>query len=516
MTICRPDTIVMQDALPPLPDDPAILKPMIAELFATVKDLRSDKEQLQTRVDWLVRQLFGRKSERVNPDQPLLFDEPAAEPPPPASQPEPTGVVAKRPGHGRKALPKDLTRKREVIDVSAAEKACPCCGEARVCIGEDVTEKLDYRPSSLFIREMVRPTYICKACERKGEPIQAVQMPLPPEPIPRGLCAAGLLAHLIVSKYVDHLPLYRQESILSRLGWDVTRSTLCDQVMKCANVLRPLYDLMHRRILLSFAVHADDTPMTLLDPHRTGYAWVYVGDALNPYTVFDFTDSHRQEFPEKFLAGYRGYIHADGFTGYNPLYAGGATHVGCWMHARRKFFEAKENDSARAHEALARIRALYAIEAEAKKEQIVGAALTAYRREHAQPLIEQCENWLVEEVPKTLPKSKIGEAFGYAINQWQSLKRYLDDGRLNIDNGPAEQAIRPLAVGRRNWLHIAGDGGLSSAAVLLSIAASAKRHHVNPWDYVKHILTVLPARPAGSDLSDLLPDVWATIQTNAK
>lgn len=505
----------MQDAWPPLPDDLTTCHGMIAELFATVKELRSDLEQLQTRHHWLVRQLFGRKSERVNPNQPLLFAEPAAEPPPAVPEPEPTGVVAKRKGHGRKALP-DVPRKREVIDVSAAERACPCCGEQRTRIGEDTTEKLDYQPSSLFIREIVRPTYICKACERTGAPIQAVQMPLPPEPIPRGVCAAGLLAHLIVSKYVDHLPLYRQESILSRLGWNVTRSTLCDQVMKCANVLRPLYDLMHRRILLSFAVHTDDTPMTLLDPHRTAYAWAYLGAATQPYTLFDLTAGHGHEFPEKFLAGYQGYIHADGFTGYNPLYAGGATHVGCWMHARRKFFEAKENDSARAHQALARIRALYAVEAAAKKEQLDGVALTDYRREHAQPLIEQFENWLVEEVPKTLPKSKIGEAFGYAINQWQSLKRYLDDGRLNIDNGPAEQAIRPLAVGRRNWLHIAGDGGLPSAAVLLSIAASVKRHHVNPWLYLKHILTELPARPSGSDLADLLPDAWATTQTNAK
>lgn len=501
----------MQDALPPLPDDPAILKSMIAELFVTVKELRSDGEQMQTRIDWLVRQLFGRKSERVNPNQPLLFDEPAAEPPPPAPEPEPTVVVVKRKGHGRKALPQHLRRERQEIDVSQAEKACPCCGEQRVRIGEDVTEKLDYQPASLFIRAIARPTYICKSCETKGEPIQAVQMPLPPEPIPRGLCAPGLLAHLIVSKYVDHLPLYRLESIFGRLGWDVTRSTLCDQVMKCAGVLRPLYDLMHQRMQLSFAVHADETSIILLDPHRTAYAWVYLGDATQPYTLFDLSVGRTHQFPEKFLAGYQGYIHADGYTGYNPLYAGGATHVGCWMHARRKFFEAKENDSTRAHQALARIRALYAIEAEAKVKEnpITGAALTAYRREHAQPIIDQFATWLIEEVPKTLPKSKIGEAFGYAIHQWQSLKRYLDDGRLNIDNGPAEQAIRPLAVGRRNWLHIAGDGGLPSAAVLLSIAASAKRHHVNPWNYIKHILTELPARPSGSDLSDLLPNVWA-------
>jgi transposase len=497
----------MQDALPPLPDDLTTCHGMIAELFATVKEQRSTIQQQQDRIDWLVRQHFGRKSERINPDQPLLFAEPAAEPPPPPAPPEAT-VVVKRKGHGRKPLPKDLRRERQEIDLSEAEKACPCCGEARVRIGEDVTEKLDYQPSALFIREIARPTYLCKHCEQKGEPVQAAQAPLPPDPIPRGVCGSGLLAYLLVSKYVDHLPLYRLESILGRLGWDVSRSTLCDQVMACAGVLRPLYELMRARVKTSFALHADDTHVTLLDPHRTAYAWVYVGDAWNPYTVFDLTAGRQQEFPEQFLAGYRGYIHADGYAGYNPLYAAGAKHVGCWMHARRYYFDAKESDS-RAYEALARIRRLYAVEADAKVEKLAGADLAAYRREHAGPVLNQFADWLAEEVPKTLPKSKFGEALNYSANQWPSLVRYLDDGRLAIDNGPAEQAIRPLAVGRRNWLHIAGDGGLRSGAVLLSVAASAKQHHVNPWDYVKHILTELPARPAGSDLSDLLPDVWA-------
>jgi transposase len=498
----------MQDALPPLPDDLTTCHGVIAELFATVKEQRSTIQQQQDRIDWLVRQHFGRKSERINPDQPLMFDEPAAEPPPPAPESEPAAtVVVKRKGHGRTPLPKDLRRERIEIDITEAEKACPCCGEARVRIGEDVTEKLDYLPSALFIREIARPTYLCRHCEQKGEPIQAVQAPLPPDPIPRGVCGPGLLAYLIVSKYVDHLPLYRLESILGRLGWDVSRSTLCDQVMACAGVLRPLYELMRARVKTSFAVHADDTHVTLLDPHRTAYAWVYVGNALNPYTVFDLTAGRQQEFPERFLAGYRGYIHADGYAGYNPLYAAGATHVGCWMHARRYYFEAKDSDT-RAYEALARIRRLYAVEADAKNEKLTGADLAAYRREHAGPVLNQFADWLAEEVPKALPKSKFGEALNYSANQWPSLIRYLDDGRLAIDNGPAEQAIRPLAVGRRNWLHIAGDGGLRSGAVLLSVAASAKQHHVNPWDYVQHILTELPARPAGSDLSDLLPDVW--------
>jgi transposase len=500
----------MQDALPPLPNDLAICQQMIVELLATVKELRSDREQMQARIDWLVRAHFGRRSERI--EGPTLFDEhPAPEPPPPASappEPEPT-IVVKRPGHGRKSLPKELPRKRQEIDVSEAEKACPCCGDPRTRIGEDVSERLDYQPSSLFVRVIARPTYLCKKCEQQGDNIQAVQAPLPPEPIPRGLCAPGLLAYLIVSKWIDHLPLYRLESILGRLGWDVSRSTLCDQTMACAGVLMPLYDLMHARVKCSFALHTDDTHLTLLDPRRTAYAWVYVGDALNPYTVFDLTDSHQQEFPTKFLAGYQGYIHADGYTGYNPLYAAGATHVGCWMHTRRYFFEAKGGDP-RAYEALARIRALYQVEDDAKDLKLVGAELAAYRREHAGPVLIQFADWLAEQVPKALPKSQFGEAIGYAINQWPSLIRFVDDGRLRIDNGPAERAIRPLAVGRRNWLHIAGDGGLRSGAVLLTIAASAKRHHVNPWEYIKHILTELPARADNADLTDLLPDVWAS------
>jgi hypothetical protein len=263
----------------------------------------------------------------------------------------------------------------------------------------------------------------------------------------------------------------------------------------------------------SFALHADDTPIALLNPRRTAYAWVYAGDRANPYTVFDLSAGHQQEFPERFLGGYQGYIHADGYTGYNPLYAAGATHIGCWMHVRRNFFDAKESDPSRAHEALARIHTLYAIESDAKQNSLSGADLAAYRREHAGPLLRSFADWLAEEVPRALPKSKIGEAFTYAANQWPTLTRYAENGRLTIDNAPAEQALRPLAVGRRNWLHIAGDGGLKSAAVLLSVAASAKRHQVNAWAYVKHLLTELPGRRPDADLTDLLPDVWLVSHT---
>jgi len=438
---------------------------MLRELLATVAELRSTVDQQQVRIEYLVRMTFGRRSERI--EGPTLFDGLADSEPPPAPPEFPTEevVITKRRGHGRRQRPADLPRQREVLDLTEAEKACPCCGERRVKIGAEVSERLDYRPASLFIHAIERPTYVCRHCEQKGENIQAVQAPLPPTPIPRCTVGAGLLAHVIVSKWVDHLPLYRLERILARLGWDVARSTLCDQMMGCARLLTPLYELMCRRVRASFSLHTDDSPVRLLNPLRTAYAWVYVGDQVNPYTVFDLSPGHLQKFPENFLAGYRGFIHADGYAGYNPLYAAGATHVGCWMHVRRYFFEAKESDPARAHEALARIRLLYAVESAAKEKDLSRAELAAYRQEHALPLLQAFAAWLAQEVPRALPKSKIGEAFIYASNQWPSLIRYVQDGRLTIDNSPAEQAIRPLAVGRRNWLQIAGDGGLHSAAV---------------------------------------------------
>ena len=500
-------------ANPPLPDDLATCQQMLRELLATVAQLRTTIDKQQAHIDYLVRMTFGRRSERL--EGPTLFDgvatpEPVEPPAPPEPAKEP---VAMQRGHGRRPRSRDLPREREVLDLTDAEKACPCCGHERVCIGEDVSTRLDYRPAALYYRELARPTYLCRRCEQAGQDVQAAQAPLPPEPIKGGTVGAGLLAHVIVSKWVDHLPLYRLESIFARLGWEVPRSTLCDQLMTCARVLTPLYEVMCRRVRQSFTVHADDTPIPLLEPRRTAYAWVYVGDGANPYTVFDLTAGRQQAFPEKFLAGFRGYLHADAYAGYQPLYAAGATHVGCWMHARRNFFEAKESDAARAHEALARIRLLYAVEAEAKEKQLTGAALAAYRQEHARPVLTFLCQWMAAEVPRVLPKSKLGEALGYATNQWPTLIRYVEDGRLTIDNSPAEQAIRPLAVGRRNWLQIAGDGGLKSAAVLLSVTASAKRHGVNPWAYVKHILTACAARPSDADFSDLLPDVWAQANT---
>jgi hypothetical protein len=270
---------------------------------------------------------------------------------------------------------------------------------------------------------------------------------------------------------------------------------------------------MRQRLLQSFAIHADDTPLVLLRPRRTAFAWVYLGDAANPYTLFDLTPGRSQGFPQAFLAGYKGFVHADAYDGYNAVH-GNVRNLGCWMHARRYFIEAEPTDP-RAVEALAFIRTLYAVETELKAERArLGQGFTdgdavQWRRTRAGPILGRFADWLEGQNRATTPKSLFGQAVNYARNQWPSLVRYLDDARFAIDNGAAERAIRPIAVGRANWLQIGGDGGLATASVLLSVCASARRNRLDPWAYLGHVLSDLPRRASGADLADLLPDRWA-------
>ena len=453
---------------------------------------------------------FGRTSERI--EGPTLFDDlPDDEPEepvvPPPGTPEPDELVSRRKGHGRKPNPANLPRRREEIDLSDAEKVCPCCAGVRVRIGETIRERLDYTPSSIFVREIARPTYACRSCEQAARDPQFAAPAFPPEPVPRSGIGACLLAQVIVSKCVDHLPLYRQESIFARHGWPVSRTRLCDLLAACATLLDPVYRAMLARLKASFAIHADESPVKLLQPRRTAYAWLYLGDAANPYTLFDFTTGRGEEHPAAFLSGYSGFVHADGYAGYNPIHGSGSRHLGCWAHVRRKFVEARTNNAAKASEALAYIRTLYAVEKEILDEDLVGEAVVFRRQARAGPILRAFGAWLEVEQHRALPKSPFGQAVSYALNQWPTLGRYLNDARFTIDNNVAERAVRPLAVGRKNWLFVGGDGGLPSAAVLMSLCASAKRHALNPWAYLTDVLTQLAAKPA--DVTHLLPDAWA-------
>lgn len=478
----------------------AQLKAVIVQLRGVIADLRAVVDRQQAQIDRLTRSAFGRSSERLDP--------PAAPDPTVAVVADPpASSLSRRPGHGRRALPADLPVERVEIDLPAAERPCPCCGEARVRVGlSEPSRRTDYRPASLFVRETYRVSYACRRCEQAGGDPQFARPPLPAEPVPRGSVGAGLLAHVVVSKFTDHLPLARQESMLARLGWPASRSTLCGHLRRAAEVLEPLYRSMIARIKLSHALHADETPVTLLRPRRSAWAWAYLGDAANPYTAFDLTVGRGRAHPAAFLGDYRGFVQADAYAGYNAVHEN-VRHVGCWMHARRGFFEARGQDPL-ADEALALIGCLYDVERRADEAGLCADGRLELRRSESAPALDAIAVWLARHGPGARPKSPLGQAIGYAVNQWPTLARYASDGRLAIDNGPAERAIRPLALGRNNWLFIGGDAGLASAAVLLSVCASARRHLLNPWLYVRDLLTRLPARPPGADLSDLLPDKY--------
>jgi transposase len=489
---------------PDLPDDPATLQRMVRELLAALGAERRQLDQVRARLDHLLRRLYGPKSEKLS-NTPSLFDDPppadtavSRDPPPDRSPP------AKR-GHGRRALPRDLPRQRVEHDLSEAEKVCPCCQAPRARIGEEVTERLDYRPSSLFVVVHVRPKYACRGC--RGE---VAVTPVPPEPVPRAVAAPGLLAHVITAKFADHLPLHRLEGILGRHGIELPRSTMCDWLAGCAAVLRPVYDLLCDRVRRSKVIHTDDTPVPVQDRTRdrtrAGRIWVYVGDSAHPYTVYDATPSRSRDGPQTFLAGFRGFLQADAFGGYDGLYATGAVEVACWAHARRKWYDARDSDPRLAHEALARIRALYDVEDRAKT--LTAADRAELRGRESVPLLASLGDWLDGIRPRVLPKSPIGQALTYATNQWAALNVYVTDGGLAIDNNAAERALRGVAVGRKNWLFWGSDRGGRTAAVLTSFTATCRRHRIDPWSYLSDVLTRLPSRPADR-LAELLPDAWA-------
>lgn len=497
------------DSADPLPDDPDLLKWMIRELLDALAKRDGELEQMRQKLDRLLQRLHGPKSNPPNPFQQLLFEDPAADTPvavpaSPNDEPQSEPSPAKRRGHGRRRLPADLLRITERIDVSEAEKTCSQCGAECSCIGEDVSEQLDYQPASLFVRRRLRPKYACGRCQ--GGVIAAVPEP---QPIAKGLPGPGLMAHVLVSKYADHLPLYRQERILNRYGVNLTRSTLCGWVAASAELLRPLYELMVTAVLLSKKIHCDDTPVRL---HRAGtrqgHVWVYLGDDGQPYTVYDFRPNHARDGPVTFLRGFQGYLQADAYAGYHDLYARGVTEVACWAHARRYFTDALPSDAASALEAVARIRGLYAIERQAK--DLTVAERLALRQKEAKPQLTALQTWLEAQRRLTVRKSPLGQAIQYALSNWTALERYTDDGDLSIDNNAAERALRGIGIGRKNWLFYGSEAGGERAAIILSLIETCRRHGVEPFAYLRDVLSKLPTHPTDR-LLELVPDLWKTI-----
>jgi transposase len=350
-----------------------------------------------------------------------------------------------------------------------------------------------------------------------------IAAPKPEMRIAKGLPGPGLLAHLIVSKCVDHLPLHRMERVYQRQGLFLHRSTLCDWMAACAQLLRPLYDLMVSVVMQSRALHTDETTVKMqqLVTHllSTARMWVYLGDAAHPYNAFDFTLNRKRDGPQQFLANYQGYLHADAFSGYDGLYLpdprtaqARIIEVACNAHARRKFYEARGTDALRSHQALAYYRQLYELERQAKEFSDVQRL--QMRQELSLPILEQFHQWLLAQRPEVLPKSPMGEAISYALNNWEALRRYTDAGFLAIDNNVAEREMKRIAVGRKNWLTIGSPRGGQTAAVLFSFTSTCQRLGIEPWHYLRDVLERLPHHSAAR-LAEMLPDKWAQAQSNA-
>jgi transposase len=500
---------------PDLPDDPDLLKQINRELLDLVAKQQTKIDGLQQQLDQLRRRLFGHKSEKVNPNQPLLFPELAADAandnplsaPPPAADAEPP----KRRGHGRKGLNPKLRRERRVYVLDDHERRCPCGGLCEK-FGEETSEQLDYIPASLFVIEHVRTKYACPQCH--GQVLVAVK---PEQPIAKGLPRAGLLAQVITCKYADHIPLNRFENICRRQGVELSRSTLCDWMKASADLLTPLYDLMVSLVLASRSVHTDDTRVPCQDPDQPGKTvaarmWTYLGDDEHPCNVFDFTMTWARAGPRDFLtkkAGkYQGILQADALSGYDTLCAElGIVRAGCWAHARRYFYDARDSAPGPVAEALARIGRLYGVEKEIKatlaERELTGAAADALRlavrQEKAVPELTTLCHWLRQQRDAVLPKSPFGHAVQYALNHWESLLLYTQHGFLAIDNNAAERALRPIAVGRNNWLFVGSATGGRTAAVLFSFTSTCRRLNLDPFAYLRDVLSCLAAGPLSAD-----------------
>jgi transposase len=508
-----------------LPDDAATLQQMLlrtmAQLDATQAQLAAKERELQRVQHWLeqlLRHRYGQKRERVDENQLFMFaveiastgQEAPPEPKPAHDAPRPIPQ-----GHGRQRLPKSLERRRVVFDLAAHERQCPeCQGELRH-IGEQISERLEYVPAALVVIEEACQKYACpKGCT-------VVTAEKPPAPIEKGLAGPGLLAHVAVSKYGDHLPLHRQESIFARQGVELSRKTMCDWMRQCAELVSPLYDLMKQRALSSKVVQTDDTPVPVLDPElprtRTGRIWTYVGDPDHPYTVYDYTPNRSRAGPDEFLKNFRGYLQADAYSGYDEIYKDakrGVTEVACMAHARRKYFEAQSSDIMRSMVVLAYIHLLYDVEREARDGELGAAGRLALRQARSRPLLQDLKAYLERERLQVLPKSPIAQAMAYTLSNWDALVRYAEDGDLEIDNNGAERSLRGVAVGRRNWTFFGSDHGGHTAAVLSSLIATSKRHHIDPFAYLRDVFARISAHPKNR-LEELLPDKWLAARASS-
>lgn len=499
----------MTKAADALPDDPGTLKAMlIAE--------RIRAERLEQIIKELQRHRFGRRAEQLPEDQLLLGFEEAEQVAASGEADIEAADAAERAERSRKrrmnrgSLPAHLPRVETVIDID--NRACPCCGNALHRIGEDTSERLDIVPAQFRVLVVRRPKYACRTCEST-----VVQAPAPARLIEGGLPTEATVAQVLVSKYADHLPLYRQAQIYARRGLDLDRSTLADWVGRAAFSLRPVYERLLTTLKGSTKLFADETTAPVLDPGRgrtkTGQLWAYArddrpwGGSDPPGVVYVYAPDRKAERPIAHLDGFTGILQVDGYGGYRVLAERGDVELAfCWAHVRRRFYElAAAGPAPIASEALERIAALYAIEAEIRGRSPDERGVI--RQDKSRPIIEALEPWLRGKLALISQKTKLAEAIRYALSRWQGLTRFLDDGRIEIDSNVVERAIRPIALNRKNALFAGSDGGGEHWAVIASLIETCKLIGVEPQAYLADVLTRIVNGHPNSRIDELLP--WA-------
>ena len=494
---------------PALPDDIETLKQLLIGRDELIAKLVAEIARLK-------RWRFGRSAERMDAtllqlqllldDLQMPSDSKVAEPEVLPTEESTQATHATRLRRAPRAFPAHLPR--ETIVHAPASCTCPDCGAAMRKLGEDISEMLDFVPGYFKVLRHVRPKLACGHCAR------VIQLPAPSRPIERGIPAPGLLAQVLAAKYADHCPLYRQQAIYQRSGVDLDRATLADWVGAASQLLAPLVDRLGRYVLAAEKVHADDTPVPVLDPGRgktkTGRLWTYVRDdrpaaSRDPPAVwYRYSPDRKGEHPQAHLKGFRGILQADGYAGYGPVFEGEqVVEAACWAHARRKFYDLYVTErSPLAAEAIRRIGELYAIEREIRGRRPSERAQV--RQQRAGPLLDALHQWLSATLRMVSAKSELAGAIKYALVRWTALTRYRDDGRIEIDNNTAERSIRPLVLGRRNYLFAGSDAGGERAANIYTLIATARLNDIDPYGYLRNVLERIAEHPINR-IDQLLP-----------
>jgi len=508
-----------------LPDNIDALKQIIDSYAKNEHRYETENKLLREQIRLLRAQLFGRKTEKILPEdahqQLLLFneaEETVSEQPP---KPEDEIVIPehKRRKRGRKPLPPELPRVNVIHDLSEEERICSC-GAVKSKIGEEVSEQLDIIPAKIQVIRNIRYKYACKCCagiEDDGPTV--VTAPMPKQLIPKGMATAGLIAYILTSKFVDAIPFYRQEKQFTRIGVEIHRSAMCGWAIKAAQRSMPLIELLHSDMLSGPLINCDETPVQVMnEPNRANttksYMWVFRGgDPQKPIVLYEYHSTRSGDVAAEFLRGYEGYVQTDGYAGYNFLdLQKNILHIGCWAHARRNFTDVikaagkiKSGKIGSADVALSYINKLYRIETTAQREELGPIETYELRQEKSKPILDKFKKWLDKKSGQTPPKGLLGKAVQYALKQWNRLTAYLKDGLIRMDNNLAENAIRPFVIGRKNWLFAGHPVGAEASACLYSLIETAKANGIEPYQYLRYVFENIPRATTTEDYRALLP-----------